>query len=210
MIEETEDRRRFYRINDKVSLNYRLIPSADIEKEISKTNRRQRELSELRNATHALDARIEVLSQRLSQDNPLIGETLGLFHRKIALHERMLGMDDYDDAVFSQAKEINLSASGIAFDADTPLTKGTYIKIELITYPEHDYIPVFARVVQCNQIEDDSLAGYRIAVEFKGISEEDEERIVNHIFKLQAREIKREKAEVQLEKTHSSAQLSVG
>ncbi|NKB38118.1 MAG: hypothetical protein GKR93_13305 [Gammaproteobacteria bacterium] len=196
MSEENQNRRRFYRVNDKVSLNYRLVPSADIDREINKANRRQREMSELRNATHALDARIEVLTNKLAQDNPLIGETLNLFHRKIALHERMLGMDDYDDGAFSQAKEINLSASGIAFDADTPLSKDTYIKIELVTYPEHDYIPVYARVIQCNQIEDDSLAGFRIAVEFKGISEEDEARIVNHIFRLQAREIKREKAEL--------------
>ncbi len=204
MSEDNQDRRRFYRVNDKVSLNYRLVPSADIDREISKANRRQREISELRNATHALDARIEVLTNKLAQDNPLIGETLNLFHRKIALHERMLGMDDYDDGAFNQAKEINLSASGIAFDADTPLSKDTYIKLELVTLPEHDYIPVYARVIQCNQIEDDSTAGFRIAVEFKGISDEDEARIVNHIFRLQARELKRERAELNAEKDSES------
>ena len=193
MIEDTEDRRRFYRIQDKVSLSYRVVQSADIEQEISKTNRRQRELSELRNAVHAIDARLEVITMKLAQDNPLIAETLNLFHRKIALHERMLGIDDYDDKVFSQAREINLSASGAAFNAETPLSKGIYLKMELVTYPEHHYIPVYAQVVQCNQLQEDSLAGYHIAVEFKGISDEDEERIINHIFKIQAQEIKRVK-----------------
>ena len=195
MSEDTRERRRFYRINDKVSLSYRLVQSNLIEQEISKSNRRQRELSELRNAVHALDARFEVINMQLSQDNPLIAEALNLFHRKIALHERMLGVDDYDDKVFSQAKEINLSASGIAFEAETPLSKGTYLKMELVTYPEHHYIPVFGCVVQCNQLQDDSAGGYYVSVEFKGISSEDEERIVNHIFKLQAQEIKREKLE---------------
>ena len=95
--------------------------------------------------------------------------------------------------VYSQARAINLSASGVAFEAETPPSKGIYLKMELVTYPEHHYIPVFARVVQCNQLQDDSLAGYHIAVEFKGISDEDEERIINHIFKKQAQEIKRKK-----------------
>ena len=65
MIEDTVDRRRFYRIQDKVSLNYRVVQSADIEQEISKTNRRQRELSELRNAVHAIDARLEAINMKL-------------------------------------------------------------------------------------------------------------------------------------------------
>ena len=61
------------------------------------------------------------------------------------------------------------------------------------TFDDNSYIPVYAQVVQCNQLQDDSLAGYHIAVEFKGISDEDEERIINHIFKIQAQEIKRVK-----------------
>ena len=195
MIEDTQERRRFYRINDKVSLSYRHVHNDLIEKEISRSNRRQRELSELRNAVHALDARFDVINNKLAQDNPLIAEALNLFHRKIALHESMLGVDDYDDKVFSQAKEINLSANGIAFDAETPLNKDTYLKMELVTYPEHHYIPIFAQVVQCKQIQDGGASGHHIAVKFKGISTEDEERIVNHIFKLQAQEIKREKLE---------------
>ncbi len=211
MIEDTEDRRQFYRIQDKISLNYRVVQATDIEREISKTNRRQRELSELRNAVHAIDARFEVINMKLSQDSPLIAEALNLFHLKIALHERMLGIDDYDEQVFSEAKEVNISASGVAFKAQTPLNDGTYLKMELITYPEHQYIPVYARVVLCKPLENSNTAGYHIAVEFKGISDADEERIINHIFKKQAQEIKSGK---QLQETdqadHAEEQYSVG
>ena len=211
MTENTQERRRFYRIDDKVSLNYRVVQATDIEQEIAKTGRRQRQLSELRNAVHALDARLEVLNMKLAQDNPLIAETLNLFHRKIALHERMLGIDDYDDKVFSQAKEINLSAGGIAFEAETPLNEGTYLKMELVTYPEHQYIPVYAHVVLCKQLRDGNASGYHIAVEFKGISSEDEERIINHIFKLQAREIKQQKANQEAGSEEvTDRQISVG
>ena len=83
--------------------------------------------------------------------------------------------------------------------------QGIYLKMELVTYPEHHYIPVFARVVQCNQIEDDIASGYHLAVEFKGISEADEERIINHIFKLQAQEIKRQKLSKETEEAENSS-----
>lgn len=188
------DRRRFFRIQDRVTLNYRVVQSANIEHEISKNGHIREQLSDLRNASHALDARLEVLNMKLAQDNPLVGEVLTLFHRKMALHERMLSLDSNDDRSFTPAKEVNLSASGIAFMAETPLNEGTYLKMEVITYPEHYYIPVFSRVVSCSQLDSSATSGYRIAVEFKGISNEDEEHIVNHIFKIQAQERRQEKA----------------
>jgi c-di-GMP-binding flagellar brake protein YcgR len=206
VIEDSKDRRQFYRINDKVSLSYRVVQAKDIEQEIAKTSRRQRELSDLRNAVHAVDARFEVINMKLSQDNPLIAEALNLFSRKIALHERMLGIDDYDEHVFSEAKEINLSASGAAYNAETPLSIGMYLKMELVTYPEHHYIPVFAQVVLCNQLRDGGASGYHIAVEFKGISEADEERIINHIFKVQAEGIKRDKQAKETESEENSSE----
>ena len=193
MIEDAQERRRFFRIYDKVSLNYRVVQSSEVDLEISKSKRHRQQLSELRNAAYAIDARLEVINMQLSQDNPLIGEALTLFHRKLSLHERMLGMDDDDDKVFNQAKEVNISASGLAFNAETPLSEGTFLKMEIITYPEHQYIPVFAQVVHCKQLDVESTSGYQISVNFKGISDEDEERIVNHIFKKQAQDIKQEK-----------------
>lgn len=193
MSEETQDRRRYYRIEDRVSLSYRVIQPADMEMEISRVSRKQKELSELRNAALAIDARLDVINRQLKHENPLVAEALVLFQRKIALHESMLGMNDIDEASFSPAREINLSANGVAFDAETKLYRDTCLKIEMVLYPENHYISLFARVVQCHQIEDDSLSGFRIAVEFTAISDEDEERIVNHIFKLQAAGLRKRK-----------------
>lgn len=197
MSEETQDRRRFYRIKDRVSLSYRVVQPADMEMELSRVSRKQRELSELRNAALAIDARLDAINRQLKQENPLLAEAMVLFQRKIAVHESMLGMNDVDEASFSPAREINLSANGVAFVAETKLYRDTCLKMELVLYPESHYISLFARVVQCNQIEDDSLSGFRIAVEFTAISDEDEERIVNHIFRLQAAELRRSKIEVE-------------
>ncbi len=205
-----QERRRFYRINDKVSLNYRVIQPGDLQKELDRTSRKQKELAELRNAALAIDARLDVINSQLQNDNPVLAEILALFQRKMALHEAMLGVDDYDESAFSQAREINLSASGLAFDAETPLKEGTSLKLELVTYPEHHYISVFASVVNCQALKNDRASGYRVAVDFRSISDEDEEKIVHHIFKKQAEEIKKVRVQAELETGASGAVASTG
>lgn len=208
MNENSQERRRFYRINDRVSLNYRVVQPADLEKEIVRTSRKQKEMAELRNAVYAIDARLDVINQQLKEDNPVLAEVLTLFQRKIALHESMLGIDDFDDSAFSQAREINLSANGLAFDAETPLSEGSCLKLELVTYPEHHYIRVFANVVKCYQLQDDRSSGYHVAVEFRSISNEDEEKIVNHIFKKQAEELKKLKSDAEEQDSDQEPQIS--
>ncbi len=190
-----KERRKFYRINDKMSLNYKVVQSSDADQEIKKTKYGYIELADLRNALFCIDARLGDIANQLSKDYPLISEMVTLVNKKIALHERMMGFDEYDDHILTTAREVSLSASGVAFSSETPLPEGTHLKLEMVTYPEHNYIPVYARVVSCRQNEENISLGYTIAVEFEAISERDQERLMNHVFKKQAEEIKLQREE---------------
>ncbi len=188
-----QERRQFYRINDMVSLNYKVVLADNAEQEIDNAKHGYSELTDLRNALLCVDSRLDDITEQLSKDYPLIAEMVTLINKKIALYERMLGNDDYKDHILSPAREVNLSANGVAFEAETSIPEGTALKLELVTYPEHHYIPVYARVVSCKQNSNGSSSNYMIAVEFEAISEKDQERIINHIFKKQAGELKRQR-----------------
>ncbi len=190
-----KERRKFYRINDKMSLNYKVVQSSDADQEIKKTKYGYIELADLRNALFCIDARLGDIANQLSKDYPLISEMVTLVNKKIALHERMMGFDEYDDHILTTAREVSLSASGVAFSSETPLPERTHLKLEMVTYPEHNYIPVYASVVSCRQNEENTSVGYTIAVEFEAISERDQERLMNHVFKKQAEEIKLQREE---------------
>ena len=90
-------------------------------------------------------------------------------------------------------REVNLSASGVAFSSETALTEGTHLKLEMVTYPEHNYIPVYARVVSCRQNQESNSSDYTVAVEFEAISERDQERLMNHVLKKQAEVLKKQR-----------------
>ena len=201
-----EDRRQYYRINDKVSLNYKVVQTDTADDEINRARHGYAELAELRNALFCIDARMDDVCDKLKPDYPLIAELATLINKKIALHERMLGFDEYDDHILSPAREISLSANGLAFEAETPIVAGSHLKLELVTYPENYYIPLYARVVTCRKNNQGKAAGFTIAVEFEAISEKDRERIMQHILARQAVEIKkkRETDEAQSETAKTS------
>jgi len=69
------------------------------------------------------------------------------------------------------------------------------LKIELILFPEYQFIPLYAHVVDCSKKMDDNLYRFNIAVDFVGIGESDQETIMQHILSRQAATIKKERME---------------
>lgn len=204
-----EERRQYFRIDDRISLSYRVVQTGDAEEEINRARQGYAELAELRSSLFVIDARMDDICNELKRDFPLIAELVTLVNRKIAVHEKLIGLDDYDENVMSPARDVNLSANGVAFEAETPMVEGSHLKIEMVTYPEHYYIPVYARVVSCRKSNEDKASGYTIAVEYEAISEKDREHIMHHVFAKQAGDIKKQR-EADKKPGGGSDKISVG
>lgn len=192
-----EDRRRYFRINDKVSLKYRVVQGMDIDAEIVRTKHEQNTLAEMKNAFNCIEAKIMSKMTHIEQATPLVAEVLGLFDKKLSMMESMiLQKDDQENAV-TDTQNVNLSASGMSFESNTPINEDVNLKMELILFPEYQFIPLYARVIECKKKMDDSLYRFNIAVDFIGISESDQETIMQHVLSRQAATLKRERNEQQ-------------
>lgn len=192
-----QERREYFRIDDTVSLKYRVIQTQDAEDEMHKARQGYAQLAELKSALACIDARLDDIQTQLHQTNPLVADMLDILNKKIAIHEKLLGFEEYNDNVLSPAQHVNISGSGVAFEAQTPINEGTYLKLEMITYPEQTFIPAYATVVFCKKSDKTSAAGYRIAVKYSVITDEDRERLVNHIFRKQSDQLRQQRQEQQ-------------
>ena len=201
-----EERRRFYRINDELSLSYRVIQASNAKQEMLKVRQQRQEFTDMRNTLHCLDARLDTLTDKIAKDHPLMAEIVTLMNRKLALYEHMLSIPDNDNNAMAPARQVNLSASGIAFTAETPIKEGTYIKLEMITYPDSHYIPAVGRVVSCRAENEGSSAGYNIAANFEAISQEDQDKIIYHIFRKQSAELRQQRQETSTLKKNSASE----
>ena len=190
-----EDRRRYFRINDKVSLKYRVVQGIDIDAEIIRTEHEQNTLAEMKNAFNCIEAKVMSKMTHIEQATPLVAEVLGLFDKKLSLMANMILHKDDQENSITDTQNVNLSASGMSFESNTPINEDVNLKMELILFPEYQFIPLYARVVECKKKMDDSLYRFNIAVDFIGISESDQETIMQHVLSRQAATLKKERDE---------------
>jgi c-di-GMP-binding flagellar brake protein YcgR len=192
-----DDRRRYFRINDKVSLKYRVVQGIDIETEIVRTKHEQNTLAEMKNAFNCIEAKIMSKMARIEEVSPLVAEIMGLFDKKLSLMESMILHKDDQENSITETQNVNLSASGMCFESNTPINDDVNLKMEIILFPEYQFIPLYARVVDCKKKMDDNLYRFNIAVDFIGISESDQEIIMQHVLSRQAATIKKERGSEQ-------------
>lgn len=190
-----EDRRRYFRINDKVSLKYRVVQGMDIDAEIIRTKHEQNTLAEMKNAFNCIEAKIMSKMTRIEEVSPLVAEVLGLFDKKLSLMESMILHKDEQENAITDTQNVNLSASGMSFESNTPINEDVNLKMELILFPEYQFIPLYARVIECKKKMDDNLYRFNIAVDFIGVSESDRETIMQHVLSRQAATLKKERDE---------------
>ncbi len=190
-----DDRRKYFRINDKVSLKYRVVQGIDIETEIKRTEHEKNNLSEMKNAFNSIEAKIISKMSRVEEVSPLVAEILGLFDKKLSLMQNMIMQNNDKENSITETQRVNLSASGMSFESNTPINDDVNLKMELILYPEYQFIPLYARVVDCKKKMDDNLYRFNIAVEFIGIGESDQEVIMQHVLNRQSKQLKKKRGE---------------
>jgi c-di-GMP-binding flagellar brake protein YcgR len=190
-----DDRRRYFRINDKVSIKYRVVQGIDIETEIKRTEHEQNNLAEMKNAFNCIEAKILSKMSRVEEVSPLVAEILGLYDKKLSLMQSMIMHNDDKENSITETQQVNLSASGMSFESNTPINEDVNLKMELILFPEYQFIPLYAKVIDCRKKMDDNLYRFNVAVDFIGICEKDQEIIMQHILSRQAAQIKKERDE---------------
>ncbi|HIF50760.1 MAG TPA: PilZ domain-containing protein [Thiotrichaceae bacterium] len=190
-----DDRRRYFRINDKVSLKYRVVQGIDVDTEIKRTEHEQNNLAEIKNAFNCIEAKIITKMGRIEEVSPLVAEVLSLYDKKLSLIESMILHKEDEENSITETQQINLSASGMSFESNTPINEDVNLKMELILFPEYQFIPLYACVVDCKKKMDDNLYRFNISVEFVGICESDQETIMQHVLSRQTASIKKERSE---------------
>lgn len=85
-------------------------------------------------------------------------------------------------------RKANLSANGMAFWTDAPAKLDEIMEIHVVLLPAYTYVYSFGKVLACDPSleEDESGGGFRVALKFVFILDEDREKIIQHTFKQQS------------------------
>ena len=185
-----EEKRRFYRIDDSVSLSYKTISEADLDEALASaklsSGRRQKQLS----ALAELDGRINAMLLDIDDQLPEVATVLKLLNRKIHIVGQMSDNPESsgdEDAIPRPTHQISLSASGVSFHAPTSVRVHDCLELSLTLFPEYYFIKAFGRVVSCRDALPSSPDFNKlVAVDFVYLDEDDQDYIMSHVLKKQS------------------------
>ena len=190
-----EEKRRFYRIDDSVSLAYKTIDEGGLENAIgtlkATSGRRQKLLGSLAE----IDGRITSLLPEIEDQLPDVAGVLKLLNRKVHILGRMVDIGDSsgqdEDGKFAvgpkPSHQISLSAGGVSFHAADSVRVHDFLELTLTLFPEYYFFKAFGRVVSCRDaLPSTPEFNKLVAVDFVFVDEDDQEYIVAHVLKKQS------------------------
>lgn len=182
-----EERRRFFRLDDEVVMDFRAISSEEFSHWKEDQNTQKSELKEL-------EQEIGTLLHQMRSTHPALGQLLELFNRKINLLHGHAGHSHAEltlSATEARVK-VNLSACGMAFTTAEDLRGQSHLLFNLQLKPSNAMLALAGTIVSIDS-SGESGQPYLVRVNFDDLQEAEQELLIQHLFQLQSRTLRHQR-----------------
>ncbi len=187
------DRRRFYRVEDRIALKYRVVPESEIPSALGRLQGSVPEKSMLSASFATTSNQLKHVGDRIKRDHPDIGQYLEALNEKLDSLVRVVTATERD-APLSPSHDVSLSAGGLSFRSASPVNEGDNLELRLLIFPSHISLFVLGTAVYCREeyIEGGHYP-FRVGVDFSYIRESDRDLIIKHVLHKQSESLRRER-----------------
>lgn len=178
-----EDRRRFFRLDDEVVLDFQTISREEVTAWKESHQQHKDELSQLEQdiGTH--------ISQLRAQ-NPTIGKLLELFNQKInLLGTNYTGHNKREISATEARTRINLSACGMAFYTMEEVELEDHLLLHMQLKPSNTELSLTGTIVSMEKAKSAGEPNL-VRIDFSNLKEAEQEVLIQHLFQLQNRHLK--------------------
>jgi hypothetical protein len=191
-VAKTEDRRGFFRIDDEVNLFYKKI-DAKLVNEPHRISDNILNSCSLTTALEMISQDSLVLMHRLEKNLPDMADYLKLIDAKIDLLAQAIMMQGFHFEE-SDTRNVNISATGMAFNCEEALQEGDHLEIKVMLVSSMAVIVTYGRVVyRTNSPSADGQYPYFVGVDFINMKDEDRELLIKYVVKKQLQQIRDKK-----------------
>jgi len=180
-----KERRGFFRIEDKVTLQVRKLDESK-NGERSGLHFSQKSHYSLANELERMKAESRVYFRNIEKEVPDVARYFSHLEEKIDLIARTFILDS-EDLSLQETQLVNISGSGISFTSEQAYDIDDDVEITFVLHPVFMMINANARVVTCDELDD---GRYRLAIEFRNLSEDDRDLLIRHVVKKQMTDIR--------------------
>ncbi|MGB1111079.1 MAG: PilZ domain-containing protein, partial [Gammaproteobacteria bacterium] len=128
--------------------------------------------------------------------DPFAGRYFKTIERRLDILADELFSQAVDSGMEREARDVNLSASGIAFNSDQTLSEGTWLELEFELPEKRVILQAFALVVRCVPRPDEeggeekNTDSFLVGTDMRFMNEPDQDILVAYILEEQARSIR--------------------
>lgn len=178
-----EDRRRFFRLDDEVVMDFRAISQDEFSHWKENQNLQKSELREL-------EDEIGILVHQLRTSHPALGKLMELFNRKLNLLNGQAVIHPELNLTSTEARvRVNLSACGMAFQTSADLSNQSHLLFNLQLKPSNATLSLAGNIVGIEKSTDPDEP-YLVRVNFEDLKESEQELLIQHLFQLQGRTLR--------------------
>ncbi len=192
-VAKLEERRDFFRIDDEVSLFYKKIDQTRVNKPHQVSDNILNSCS-LSTALEMVAQDSALLLHRLEKNLPDVADYLRLLDTKIDLIAQAVMMQGFEVSE-NDTRNVNVSATGIAFNCEIALKAGDYLEIKMLLISSMAVVVTYGRVVYCQSGQsNDNRFPYFVGIDFINMKEEDREMLIKYVIKKQLQQIRDKKS----------------
>ncbi len=173
-----KERRRYYRIEERVSLSLSPIEAAELDNRVDEFWVNEHAFSIRNNFNFEIEQHItdrHVIESRM----PELTRYLAVLEKQIdLLTDRLIG-DEQDNNL--SRKTVSISAQGISFDDNQAPGVGELVELQLKLLPSGLRLVIIARVVLVESGNGNDQGSNRISLDFEHMHEADREILIKHI-----------------------------
>jgi hypothetical protein len=189
MSDDGRERRGFFRIDDQVGLNYRIVSADELAINEGVLHIDANEPLPLANELEKMREVSRIHFRQVEKESPETARYFAFIEKKIDLlaHHIMLSTDNL---FINNTQSVSISGSGLAFTAEEALSMDELLELKFTLQPSLTNIRTFAKVVSCQAQE----GQFKIAVEYTQLNDDDRDILIRHVVKKQMSDIRDNKS----------------
>ena len=191
--EDPAERRRYFRVEDHILLEYRLLTDSEREETIRALRDDNPSRHLVASSFANTSQQMQYVLHKVQEREPEIALYLQTLNEKLDLLARQLAMEatEFSDRT---PRRVDISAAGLGFDAPELMQVDQLMDIKMLLFPSLDYIRAIGRVVRCVEAsETQARPTFRVAVDFDIIRDDDRELLVQHVVKKESSRLREER-----------------
>ena len=175
----TKERRRYYRIEDEISLALQPIDKTGLDERLEDFWSNQHAFSIRNNYNFQIEQHIAD-RHKIETRMPELARYLSVLENQIADITDKFIVDEDEQAM--TLKSVNLSAQGIAYSDDQPPPTDELVELKIKLLPSGLRLIIIARVVLVETGDSAQDQGkHRISLDFEHLHEADREILIKHV-----------------------------